>query len=517
MRLDLGRPCEGTRPRCRRRKRRSTRASALRTAARSRAGTSSVRSSRDRRADVPLTLRYVVADVFTDTALTGNQLAVFTDGREIDDETMQLLAREMNLSETVFVLPPEAGGHARIRIFTPASELPFAGTRRSARRSSSRRRFSSREIRLETGAGAVPVRLEREGARISSAGWTQPLPPWRTYERADELLAALGVESELPVELVRPRPLVRVRRAALAGRGRVAAAGLQRPRATSTRASTASPSATAAGSRACSRRAAESRRIPRRARRPGRSPCTCSSRLDRRRRRDRDRAGRRAEASVTAVRARLRHVRRRSSASRSAAARWSSRAASSACRDFAGRGPGPVPGMPSVRECLDRRSSHESRMSGQSGRAARSSDAGLARTRRRSSRRAGGCGTRRRSDPGCPRDRVTAVPGGSPPPVSRQVMPASCETTSGGLRSTTATIVEPAAADATTRGRERSQRLRATNFDGARRFDLLRVEVDLEGAVLGLDDGLHRSIAATTAVARRAAGTGACPEARAAR
>ena len=58
---------------------------------------------------MPLELRYVVADVFTDTPLTGNQLAVFTDGREVDDETMQTLAREMNLSESVFVLPAEQG------------------------------------------------------------------------------------------------------------------------------------------------------------------------------------------------------------------------------------------------------------------------------------------------------------------------------------------------------------------------------------------------------------------------
>src|SRR5437870_12179995 len=73
------------------------------------------------------THRYVVVDVFTDTALTGNQLAVFTDGRGLDDATMQALAREMNFSETVFVLPPSEGGHARIRIFTPVTEFPFAG------------------------------------------------------------------------------------------------------------------------------------------------------------------------------------------------------------------------------------------------------------------------------------------------------------------------------------------------------------------------------------------------------
>ena len=76
--------------------------------------------------DVP-TLRFVVVDVFTDRALAGNQLAVFTDARELDAGTMQALAREIGFSETTFVLPAEDGGTARVRIFTPAAELPFAG------------------------------------------------------------------------------------------------------------------------------------------------------------------------------------------------------------------------------------------------------------------------------------------------------------------------------------------------------------------------------------------------------
>src|SRR5579875_1105378 len=70
---------------------------------------------------------YVIVDVFTDTPLEGNPLAVFTAGEGIAPERMQRVAREMNLSETVFVLPPQEGGDARIRIFTPAVELPFAG------------------------------------------------------------------------------------------------------------------------------------------------------------------------------------------------------------------------------------------------------------------------------------------------------------------------------------------------------------------------------------------------------
>ena len=69
--------------------------------------------------------RYVVCDVFTSTPLTGNQLAVFTDARVMPEELLPLLAREMNFSETVFVYPASAGGHARIRIFTPQAEPTF--------------------------------------------------------------------------------------------------------------------------------------------------------------------------------------------------------------------------------------------------------------------------------------------------------------------------------------------------------------------------------------------------------
>src|SRR5207302_10661780 len=72
-------------------------------------------------------LRYVVCDVFTDTPLAGNQVAVFTDAREIPEDRLQVLAKELNLSETTFVYPPEADGHVKMRIFTPARELPFAG------------------------------------------------------------------------------------------------------------------------------------------------------------------------------------------------------------------------------------------------------------------------------------------------------------------------------------------------------------------------------------------------------
>ena len=72
--------------------------------------------------------RYHVLDVFTDAPLIGNPLAVVTDAHGLDTARMQAIAREFNLSETVFVLPPENEHHrAKLRIFTPDAELPFAG------------------------------------------------------------------------------------------------------------------------------------------------------------------------------------------------------------------------------------------------------------------------------------------------------------------------------------------------------------------------------------------------------
>jgi trans-2,3-dihydro-3-hydroxyanthranilate isomerase len=144
--------------------------------------------------------RYVVADVFTDRPLVGNQLAVFTDASEMDEALFQPLAREINFSETVFVLPAEGEGHARIRIFTPASEIPFAGHPTLGTAFVLAAPLSLDEIKLETKAGVVPVRLERDGPKITFGRMEQPLPTFEPYDAEDELLAALAVErSELPV------------------------------------------------------------------------------------------------------------------------------------------------------------------------------------------------------------------------------------------------------------------------------------------------------------------------------
>jgi trans-2,3-dihydro-3-hydroxyanthranilate isomerase len=146
--------------------------------------------------------RYVVADVFTDRALQGNQLAVFTDARGIPEATLQPLAREINFSETVYVYPAEQGGHARIRIYTPTAEIPFAGHPTLGTAFILAAPLQLGEIDLETGMGIVPVRLEREGPRITFGWMNQPIPKVHPYEKVDDLLGALGLkESVLPVEV----------------------------------------------------------------------------------------------------------------------------------------------------------------------------------------------------------------------------------------------------------------------------------------------------------------------------
>ena len=144
-------------------------------------------------------LAYTIVDVFTDTPLEGNGVAIFTDASGLDDSTMQRLARELNLSETVFALAPRDGGDARIRIFTPNSELPFAGhpTLGSAFVLAGDRE----QISIETGAGIMALTLERSGGRVVFGRMSQPLPTIAPFDDS-ELFAALAIaRSLLPLEV----------------------------------------------------------------------------------------------------------------------------------------------------------------------------------------------------------------------------------------------------------------------------------------------------------------------------
>jgi len=145
--------------------------------------------------------RYVICDVFTDKPLTGNQLAVFTDARLVPEHLLQPIAREMNFSETVFVYPAAQGGNARIRIFTPFNELPFAGHPVLGSAFVLAGPMQLPTIVLETGIGLVPVVLQREGAKIIFGWMTQPLPTVTAEPAATAIVAALGgVKPMLPVE-----------------------------------------------------------------------------------------------------------------------------------------------------------------------------------------------------------------------------------------------------------------------------------------------------------------------------
>jgi len=127
-------------------------------------------------------LRHV--DAFTTRPLEGNPAAV-VDGGGLDSETMQRIALNQHLSETVFLLPAEApGNHARLRIFTPGVELPFAGHPTIAAAhilvSEGRVRLGAGEaLRLETGAGVIPVEVSGEPALYTM---TQATPAFRPYD-----------------------------------------------------------------------------------------------------------------------------------------------------------------------------------------------------------------------------------------------------------------------------------------------------------------------------------------------
>jgi len=146
--------------------------------------------------------RFVQVDVFTDRVFRGNPLAVFLDGRGLDDERMQQIAREMNLSETVFLLPPAtAEGAAALRIFTPGREVPFAGhptigTAWVLAAQGLASRNAARFV-LEEKIGPVPVELEGDPARPDFIWMTQGAATFDTpLENRAAVAASLGLGLE---------------------------------------------------------------------------------------------------------------------------------------------------------------------------------------------------------------------------------------------------------------------------------------------------------------------------------
>jgi trans-2,3-dihydro-3-hydroxyanthranilate isomerase len=165
-------------------------------------------------------LRYHLVDVFTDRQFGGNPLAVFTDGAGLSGELMQLIAKEMNLSETTFVLPPaDAANNFRVRIFTPAQELPMAGhptvgttfilARERMLESSGRENAAgATTIRLEEGVGTIPVEIDWKDGAADFIEMSQPLPTFGA--RVEDAAAVAGmisldqsdIDDRFPVEIV---------------------------------------------------------------------------------------------------------------------------------------------------------------------------------------------------------------------------------------------------------------------------------------------------------------------------
>jgi trans-2,3-dihydro-3-hydroxyanthranilate isomerase len=155
-------------------------------------------------------LPYHLVDVFTDRAFGGNPLAVFTDGRGIPDALMQSIAKELNLSETTFVLPPDDARHDfRVRIFTPKSELPMAGhpTVGTAFVLTREGMLTKSEAVFEEGVGPVPVSIELRADGPGFIEMRQPLPKFGPrFEDANAIAEMLSLDQrairDLPFEVV---------------------------------------------------------------------------------------------------------------------------------------------------------------------------------------------------------------------------------------------------------------------------------------------------------------------------
>jgi trans-2,3-dihydro-3-hydroxyanthranilate isomerase len=172
--------------------------------------------------------RFIQVDVFTDKAFGGNPLAVFPEAEGLNTQDMQWLAREMNLSETTFVLPPQApGADFKVRIFTPAAEMPFAGHPVVgthwvlAHLGRVPLREPVTQVRFELGVGVLPADLHVTGGKVERVVMTQGHPTFHTIvDDLPDLAAGLGLaaqaitETGLPVQIVStgmPQMMVPVR------------------------------------------------------------------------------------------------------------------------------------------------------------------------------------------------------------------------------------------------------------------------------------------------------------------
>jgi len=154
---------------------------------------------------------FVQFDVFSSRPFEGNALAVFSDGRGLSDQQMQALAREMNLSETTFVLPGDAVAERergiRVRIFTVQKELPFAGHPTLGTAFALRGSTGVGEVALELNVGKVPVRFEEKPGQPVFGEMTQKDPEFALIHDRETVVRATSlrdgdIDPSLPVQTV---------------------------------------------------------------------------------------------------------------------------------------------------------------------------------------------------------------------------------------------------------------------------------------------------------------------------
>jgi trans-2,3-dihydro-3-hydroxyanthranilate isomerase len=156
-------------------------------------------------------LSFVQLDVFTSRPFEGNSVAVFLDGRGITDEEMQALAREMNLSETTFILPRETlverDRGVRVRIFTVQEELPFAGHPTLGTAFQLRGSTGAREVALDLNVGKVPVQFEEKPGQPVFGEMTQVNPEFGPRHDRETVVRACGlrdgdIDPSLPIQTI---------------------------------------------------------------------------------------------------------------------------------------------------------------------------------------------------------------------------------------------------------------------------------------------------------------------------
>ena len=150
-------------------------------------------------------------DVFSAKPLEGNSLAVFSDARGLSDGEMQAIAKEMNLSETTFILPrdqeTERERGIRVRIFTVEEELPFAGHPTLGTAFALRGESGAKEVMLELNVGKVPVRFEETSRQPTFGEMTQKDPVFGMLHDREAVARATGLkiddfDASLPIETV---------------------------------------------------------------------------------------------------------------------------------------------------------------------------------------------------------------------------------------------------------------------------------------------------------------------------